>query len=66
MIDFDDVSIFNQLTQEDGGPVDFYSDTGLVKGYSLFIMPEGDGDIFEILLSEKELKAMLKEIQEKL
>lgn len=67
MIEFEDGSILAELTLEDGGAVEFTRDGNTFKkGYSLFLKSEESGDIFEVILSEEDLKAMLKEIKENL
>lgn len=64
---FEDANIVTDLTLEEGGPIEFVSiEGGLVKGYSLYVSSEESGDIFELLLSEAELKEMLAEIKEQL
>lgn len=67
MIEFEDASIIPELVFEEGGAIDFVSVEGsLKKGYSLFVRSQKSEDIFELILSEEELKAMLKEIKEEL
>ncbi|UYL04724.1 hypothetical protein EBOKLHFM_00104 [Klebsiella phage KP13-26] len=67
MIEFEDASIISELVVEEGGAVDFVSNDGsLKKGYSIFVKSEESGDIFELVLSELELKTMLKQIKEEL
>lgn len=59
MIEFSDVAIDNDLTADEGGATWAY-DGEKFKGYSVFVNGE------EVIFSERELKAMLKEIKEEL
>ena len=64
MIEFEDASIISELVVEEGGAVEFVSNDGsLKKGYYIFVKSEESGDIFELVLSELELKTMLKQIK---
>ncbi len=64
MIEFCDENILSDITLEEGGACDFCDDSGYKRGYSLFIKSESSDEIFEVILSEEELKKMLKEVKD--
>lgn len=65
MINFQDATIDKDITLEEGGASYLFFDGVEHKGYSLFIYVDKNVST-EIVLTEKELKGMLKEIKQEL
>lgn len=67
IIEFDDINILDDLTADEGGAVLFVGSDGKEhKGYSLFVKSESDGEVFELILSERTIRSLLREIKDNL